>query len=214
MRVRVYVDGFNLYYRLLKHSRYKWTNLKSLSAELLHPGDVIECIRYFTADVSPRAGDPEAPTRQQAYFRALKTIPELQIHKGTFLAKTIHRPLKGQEESYVYVSDTEEKGSDVNLASYLLMDGFCDSYDVALVMSQDTDLLEPIRMVSQELEKVVIVAWFEETNPGKLLREYATAIRHIRPAMLRRSQFPDPVVGQGGVKLQRPDAWNPDRDMH
>ncbi|EBA14182.1 NYN domain-containing protein [Roseobacter sp. CCS2] len=213
MRVRVYVDGFNLYYRLLKHSRYKWTDLKLLSSELLQTGDVIERIRYFTADVSPRAGDPDAPTRQQAYFRALRTIPELEIHKGTFLAKTIHRPVRGQEESYVYVRDTEEKGSDVNLASHLLMDGFCDTYDIALVMSQDTDLLEPIRMVSQELGKVVIVAWFEDTSPSKLLRQYATSVRHIRPAMLRRSQFPNPVIGRGGAKLRRPDEWDPDREM-
>jgi len=76
MRVRVYVDGFNLYYRLLKKSRYKWTDLRALSSQLIGPDDSVECIRYFTADVSPRAGDLEAPQRQQAYFRALKTIPE------------------------------------------------------------------------------------------------------------------------------------------
>lgn len=213
MRVRVYVDGFNLYYRLLKHSRYKWTDLKALSQNLIHPDDTIDCIRYFTADVSPRAGDPAAPSRQEAYFRALRTIPELQIHKGSFLAKTIHRPLSGQEGSYVFVRDTEEKGSDVNLASHLLMDGFCDSYDIALVMSQDTDLLEPIRMVAEDLNKIVVVAWFEETQPGNKLKGCASSVRHVRPTMLRKSQFPDPVIGRGGVKIPRPLLWDQDRKM-
>lgn len=213
MRVRVYIDGFNLYYRLLKHSRYKWIDLKTLAGQLVGASDTIESIRYFTADVSPRAGDPQAPERQQVYFRALKTIPELSIHKGKFLPKRIHRPLVSDPEKYVWVHDTEEKGSDVNLASYLLMDGFNDTYDVALVMSQDTDLLEPMRMVVEDLSKILIVAWFEESQPGKRHRDIASAIRHVTTKMLSTSQFPDPVVGRGGTKLSRPIEWDPSRMM-
>jgi hypothetical protein len=63
MRVCVYVDGFNLYYRALKSSRHKWLNLVKLSKRLLDPADAIEMVRYFTARVSPRAGDPDAPNR-------------------------------------------------------------------------------------------------------------------------------------------------------
>ena len=37
----------------------------------------------------------------------------------------------------------EEKGSDVNLASHLLVDGFTGKYEVAVVVSNDADLLEP-----------------------------------------------------------------------
>lgn len=213
MRVRVYVDGFNLYYRLLKKSRYKWTDLRALSSQLIGPDDSVECIRYFTADVSPRAGDPEAPQRQQAYFRALKTIPELFIHKGKFLPKKILRPLVDAPDRYVLVHDTEEKGSDVNLASFLLMDAFNDSYDVALVLSQDTDLIEPMRMVVEEIGKILIVGWFEPTSPNKRLRAFASAIRHITPAMLSASQFPDPVIGRGGAIIARPAEWDPDRAM-
>ncbi|MCG3268476.1 NYN domain-containing protein [Yoonia sp. I 8.24] len=213
MRVRVYVDGFNLYYRRLRHSRYKWTDLRSLSEKLVAPDDVIERIRYFTADVSPRAGDPSAPNRQQAYFRALKTIPELRIHKGKFLPRQKSRPLVSNPAQKVLVHDTEEKGSDVNLASHLLMDGFCDQYDVALVLSQDTDLLEPMRMVVEELDKKLIIGWMEQSQPGKKHRYIASAIRHITQTMLANSQFEDPVIGRGGVKLARPVEWDPTREM-
>lgn len=78
MRARVYIDGFNLYFRLLKKSRYKWIDLNLLASALLDSDDKIEAIKYFTADVSARAGDLEAPIRQANYFRALKTIPELR----------------------------------------------------------------------------------------------------------------------------------------
>jgi uncharacterized LabA/DUF88 family protein len=184
----------------LKPKGFKGTDLSLLAQELLKGTDQIECIRYFTADVSPRAGDPEAPKRQQSYFRALKTIPELHIHKGKFLTKKIHRPIIGQSQSYVFVNDTEEKGSDVNLASHLLMDGFCDSYDVALVMSQDTDLLEAMRMVRDDLNKEIVVAWFDGSDPGKKHKKVASAIRHVTNGMLTRSQFPNPVIGRGGKK--------------
>ncbi|WP_299877371.1 NYN domain-containing protein [uncultured Sulfitobacter sp.] len=208
MRARVYIDGFNFYYRRLKKSKTKWTDLKKLSYEVLSEGDIIDCIRYFTADVSPRAGDPSAPHRQETYFRALKTIPELTIHKGKFLTKTITRPLVKDGVTMVTVHDTEEKGSDVNLASHLLMDAFSESFDVALVFSQDTDLLEPLRMVTQELQKTVVLAWFENPQPGKKHRQAVSAVRNISDGMLRRSQFPKTVLGQGGVKIHRPESWD------
>ena len=213
MRVRVYIDGFNLYYRRLRNSRVKWIDLKKLSSQLIQPDDRIDAIRYFTADVSPRAGDLSAPKRQQTYFRALKTIPELSIHKGKFLSKTIHRPLVGNEGQYAHVRDTEEKGSDVNLASHLLMDAFCDTYDIALVLSQDSDLLEPIRMVSQELNKMVIIGWMDNTLPGKRHKQVSSFVRHITEPMLLRSEFPNPVIGRGGARLFRPNEWNPTRSM-
>lgn len=207
MRARVYIDGFNLYYRLLKKTDLKWTNLLKLSEELLRPGDSIEEIKYFTADVTSRAGDEEAPVRQQTYFRALKTIPNFQIIKGKFLSKTVTRPLVGQKHRFVEVHDTEEKGSDVNLASHLLMDGFQKRYDVALVLSQDTDLIEPLRMVSHELKKTVVLGWMDGSNPGKKHRDVANSIRHVSMGMLRKSQFDNPVIGRGGVRIKRPISW-------
>lgn len=207
MRARVYVDGFNFYYRALKGTQFKWLNPMSLSVRILDDGDRIERIRYFTADVSPRAGDQDAPRRQATYFRALKTIPELEIHKGNFLAKKITRPLVDDPSKFVRVHDTEEKGSDVNLATHLLMDAFNDSYDVALVLSQDTDLLEPIKMVTQEFQKTVVVGWFDRTQPGRRHREVASSIRRIRSSVLRASQFPETIVTKGGAHVRRPAAW-------
>lgn len=51
----------------------------------------------------------------------------------------------------VEVIKTEEKGSDVNLASWLLLDGFRSDYEQAVVISNDSDLAEPIRLVRYEL---------------------------------------------------------------
>jgi uncharacterized LabA/DUF88 family protein len=46
---------------------------------------------------------------------------------------------------FVEILDTEEKGSDVNLAVHIINDAWSNHFDVALVLSQDTDLIEPLR---------------------------------------------------------------------
>ena len=116
MRAYVYVDGFNLYYRALKDTPYKWVNLSRLAARVLDAADTVEMVRYFTARVSARAGDPDASRRQQLYLSALGTDPCVSIQYGKFLSKTKRRPLVTTGQ-FVEVHDTEEKGSDVNLAT-------------------------------------------------------------------------------------------------
>jgi uncharacterized LabA/DUF88 family protein len=207
LRAFVYVDGFNLYYRGLKRTPYKWLNVTRLAQELLSSDDTVGKVRYFTADVSPRSGDADAPQRQQAYLRALRTLPEVTIHKGRFLPKTKTRPLVSDPTRFVEVHDTEEKGSDVNLASHLLNDAFNDRFDVALIISQDSDLCEPMRMVCKEIGKIVGIGWVETSAPGKRYRAVSSFIRHASTTMLSNSQFPDPVIGRGGAHIAKPPTW-------
>jgi hypothetical protein len=49
----------------------------------------------------------------------------------------------------VKVLKTEEKGSDVNLASYLLIDAYRSDRDVAVIVSNDFDLLFPIEHIKR-----------------------------------------------------------------
>ena len=92
MRTRVYVDGCNLYYGALKGTRFKWLNLVELARRMLPAGHTVDKLNYFTARVSG-VSDQEAPARQHAYLSALNTLPEVEVHFGSFLAKTAWRPL-------------------------------------------------------------------------------------------------------------------------
>lgn len=207
MRVSVYVDGFNLYYRGLKGTPYKWLDLGALATAFLRADETLVAIKYFTADVSPRSGDPDAVLRQQSYLRALRTIPSLSIHKGRFLPKTKVRPLVSDPGRFVAVHDTEEKGSDVNLAAHLVHDAHMGVFDTALVVSQDTDLCEPMRIVNRELGKTLGVIWLESSAPGKRHRAVSNFIKHANASILKRCQFPDPVIGRGGQKIAKPSDW-------
>ena len=164
-------------------------------------------MRYLTARISPRAGDFEAPKRQQAYLSALGTVPEVTVHYGRFLPKTKRRPLAADPTQFVNVLDSEEKGSDVNLAAHLLHDGWRDRYDAALVLSQDTDLCEPLRMVSRDLGKAVGVVWLDGREPGRRFRSCTTFVRHATPARLRAAQFADELRDRKGRLIVKPGGW-------
>lgn len=206
MRTSIYVDGFNLYYRAVKQTPYRWLDIDALSRALVG-NHQIGRIRYFTARVKGRANNPHQAQRQQIYIRALETIPHLEIHYGNFLSKPKHLPLVSALPNIktVEVLNTEEKGSDVNLASFLLLDGFKDDYDSALVISNDSDLQEPIRMVRQELGKKVGVVITDHRAKRSALR--ADFYRRIRKGNLRACQFPETMMDTHGT-IKRPSKWS------
>ena len=107
-----------------------------------------------------RPNNPQQRARQQTHLRALRTIPHLTIHLGSYLEKPTRMPLHPPPAAVpktVQVVKSEEKGSDVNLACYLLVDAFDDDYEAAVVVSNDSDLAEPIRLVRQKFGKKVLV---------------------------------------------------------
>ncbi|GAA2071478.1 NYN domain-containing protein [Actinomadura alba] len=210
MLVNVYVDGFNLYYGCLKGTPYKWLDLDALSRRLL-PRDRIHRIRYFTAQIGRRPDDPQRHNRQQYYLRALATIPHLDLHLGRFQETTTRMRLANppaQGPCTVKVIKTEEKGSDVNLATYLLADAFRRNFETALVITNDADLAEPIRLVCHELGLPVGIA--NPHPPYKrsvaLERTTPTFFKQIRPGALRDCQFPDTMRDQHG-QVRRPVKW-------
>ena len=133
MRVRVYVNGFNLYYGAHdavdafeeatgSHISWKWLDIEALCRLLARrawPTAEIVKVLYFTARVTRRYAADRTVDRQDVYLRALEHR-DVSIIPGRFLAKTKKRPLVSDPTKMVQVHDTEEKGSDVNLATCLL----------------------------------------------------------------------------------------------
>jgi hypothetical protein len=207
-RANIYVDGFNLYYGALKNTPYKWLDLDALFRTIL-PGNRIKHIRYFSARVSGRAGNPQAPSRQATYLRALRTLPNVTIHLGHFLTSEVSMPLaypSASGQKTVKVIKTEEKGSDVNLATYLIVDAMRGDCDVAAVVSNDSDLCEPIRIVQQDL-KLPVGLLNPHPRPSQALVKLKPAfVRPIRSGPLSVSQFPGQMTDARG-KFSKPDAW-------
>lgn len=211
-RVNVYIDGFNFYYGAVKDTPYRWLDFGRFCRAVL-PRDDINTIRYFTALVKPTPDDPAIQQRQQAFLRALGTVPDLTIHLGRFSQNVKRRPLAhtppGRPLQMVDVLQREEKGSDVNLASHLLMDGFEQEYEVAVVVSNDSDLLEPIRLVRQRLGlRVGILNPYKRTAQD-LLGEadfYRSVQERRYQKALASCQFPSTLTDATGT-IHRPVGW-------
>jgi len=203
----VYVDGFNLYYGCVKDTPYKWLNILRMS-ELLLPKDQIISIKYFTAKVFSRVNDPQKHIRQQVYWRALRTIPNLEIIEGHYSEHPkwmrVAHPRNGQPK-YIEVIKTEEKGSDVNLAVHLLHDAYQGYYELGVVVSNDSDLLSAIQIVQNDLGlKVGILN--PQKHPSTDLGDEALFIKQIRQGVIKASQFP-PVMTDAKGSFHKPNDW-------
>ena len=209
MITNLYIDGFNLYYRALKDTPFRWLDLRKL-AEVLFPKDDIHRVCYFTARLDVRPGNPAQAQRQQAYLRALGTLPGFETHYGTFRSGVKRRPLAEPIRglpSRVLVRDAEEKGSDVNLATRLLVDGFNGRYEQAVVVSNDADFAGAMRYVRDDLGlRVTLVNPDSRNASPRDLADAATYVKRLWKSHLRRSQFPATLTDEVG-RIAKPLGW-------
>jgi NYN domain len=208
IRTAVYVDGFNFYY-WLKPLPYRWIDLKALALNAIRKPDkqhVIVAVKYFTARVSDTRDDPNKSTRQDIYIRALQaTIPELTVYYGEFRRQKKHMPrvdFDGGVGKLIQVWDTEEKGSDVNLAVELVHDAWSNLYDMAIVISNDSDLERAVTIVKRKGRVVgVLVRGDAEVNS---LKRVSSFLKNLTEVDLFNALLPREIPG---TKLRIPYDW-------
>jgi len=184
---------------------YRWLDVDKMCT-FLFPNDEILKIKYFTAPIklSMSDNDPDKPNRQQIYLRALRTIPNLEIIEGIFLRHKVSMKLANRE-GYALVIKHEEKGTDVNIATHLVHDAHNFSFERAVVISNDSDLVTPISVVTKEINlPITVISPFDENNIQ--LKTVATDVKQIRKGLLKVSQFEDRLTDNIG-EFSMPEKW-------
>jgi hypothetical protein len=218
MILNVYVDAFNLYYGCLFATNHKWLDLHAF-CQASFPADQINRIRYFTARIPANPHDPDKPVRQDTYFRALRTLPTLSIHEGHYIRKPVKMPLHPipappTPPTLVKVVKSEEKGSDVNLAAYLLVDAADNDFEGAVIVTNDSDLALPIQLVRTKFKRKVFVL-HSCSRPGRgpsIELRKASGLRSGNPplivqdALLAASQFSPTLTDATGI-FHKPANW-------
>lgn len=174
--------------------------------QLLFPSDTITKIKYFTAQVKIRPNDTDLdkPVRQQIYFRALKTISNLEIIEGHFLTHAVTMK-NATGLGFSKVIKTEEKGTDVNIATHLVNDAHKGLFEIAVVISNDSDLVEPVRIVTSELSiPVIVVSPFSKNSIQ--LKSIASSVRKLRKGVICASQFSNIMSDSVGT-FTKPASW-------
>lgn len=243
-RAYAYIDGFNLYYGCLEDSPWKWLDVRKFIG-LMFPKVDLLVVRYFTAFLRPRPGMTETKAEEAARIRQLKYVAALEgsggvtSFRGHFLYTTPWRALalpvvdgtgrqmldKGRRVfdvgKDVQVWDTEEKGSDVNLSTHLVMDAWRKEMDLAIVVTNDSDQAHPIQVVRTELNIPVAVVrpvLEPDTRPKNRMREPRTPSHELAqaadgyaftvdPKLLEQSQLPNPAKSVRGDVLEKPKEW-------
>ena len=224
-RVIAYIDGFNLYYGVREGfaGQYKWLDLLRLSELFATRSQHVEKVKYFTADI---LSDNQKVARQRIYLSALRNHcgNRLEIIKGRYLKKAIHcntHKYACQQshfspcQNYHHhdcdgtLSIPEEKMTDVNIATSMLVDCFQDCFDTAFLISADSDLVPPIEAINRLHPEKRIVILFP---PDRRSHELEICVgkgdcQKIKERHLQGALLPQTVTTANGSTLHKPLAW-------
>lgn len=206
----VYVDGFNLYKRALEKGPHKWLDIGKM-CDLILKGFDVSRIYYFTANVKSPPHDEGQAARQQMYFRALRFNPRVEIVESTFLAKNVYMPVfpwrygPDGEPLKVKVKQYKEKGSDVNIATQMLIDAHTDACEAQFVITADSDLVKPVTYL-KSIGRTVGLILPSERDSKEIKKAAEPLVYRIRQNVLASSQYPDTLRDLVG-EFRKPTRW-------
>ena len=218
MRTIAYIDGYNLYYGLLRKSQYKWLDVYALFRDqVLNQGSDIVEVRYYTAPILGKMSDDlESPIRQRRYLQALRKMHPigLTLIEGRIVASTpfqrLIRPIpEAPHLQKVQVLDFNEKKTDVNIASDMINGAWLKTYDQAVLCSNDSDLEGALRSIKEHHPhiRIGLVAPISGDDPRKIssdLARFSDWKKILSTTHLSRSQLPDRIPSS---HLAKPTAW-------
>ena len=205
-RVAVYIDGFNLYHSLVDAAakspmgnRLKWFDIQKMLLNKVSENKTIVSVKYFTA-LFPDAGKSD---RHKRYIKVLEDTGIEVVH-GRFKPRIRYCPRCKRN-----FNTHEEKRTDVNIALHLLNDFYSNTYDTAIIVSGDTDLIPAIHMIKKAnyMKKIGIIFPYNRFN--KEFRGVATFLNKIKMTDIETAILPDPyVLSSTGVSLTKPTSWS------
>lgn len=96
--------------------------------------------------------------------------------------------------------------TDVNISVEMMKDAFQDRFDIAFLLSADSDLVSPVQTIRQLFPQKKVIVIFPPGRSSKALERVTTGVLHIGHMELAKSVFPDQVF-KNGIILQRPTPW-------
>jgi hypothetical protein len=133
------------------------------------------------------------------------------VHLGEFYVNRVRMPLANPPRTAgapttVEVVKTEEKGSDVAPATYLMFDACRSDCEASVAITNDSDLREPLRLVKDELGLTTGIINPHPPN-WRSRAMTSTFFKQLRPSILGRCQLPTQITDPQGLVIRRPADW-------
>ena len=158
-RVAIFIDGSNLYHALRSNLGRYDLNFADFAVKLCGPRRLFRTYYYNVLQTPVQRA--EGQREQQEFLNALRETPYLEVRLGgTKLSQGVR----------------VEKGIDVMLATDLLHFAWINLYDIAILVSGDSDFAYALQAV-KNMGKHIEVAYFE-TNISRELLDIADQ-RHL-----------------------------------
>jgi len=213
-----FIDGFNLYHSIkaaerdLPNTQLKWLDIPCLCESHLHViggGAQICEIHYFSAFAEHlRDAHPDKLRKHKAIVRAL-TARKVKAHISHFQRKRIWAHDLNQ-----WVKVYEEKETDVRLACTVLKAAALDEFDVAILMTGDTDFVPLIEEFRRLYPKKRVLFAFPHHRANRSLQRICPDSFKVSKESYAKHQFPDQVQLPSGKSVSIPSDWKrPDNGM-
>jgi len=200
IRVAVFIDGFNLYHSLdeLGQDRLKWLDLTGLSRSFLKAEEHLVSVCYFSA---LSTWDQAKQDRHKRYLRALE-LTGVKVVLGKFKDRNRTCRICGARSR-----EHEEKRTDVNIAVSLLTGAIRDDYEVAVLISGDTDLIPALHAVKSLFPQKRIGIVFPLKRHTGEMEQAVDFSETIKVTTLEASRLPDQIRLPSGKFLTPPAEW-------
>lgn len=207
-----YVDGYNWYHAIFKHHpEWKWLNIESF-LKSLRPHEEVTKIRLFSAMVDAfKREKTEAFVRQETYFKALWTLPLIEITLGVFQPRRVTCGGSCKEKYDV----PEEKKTDVNIAVAMISDAIAGGVDRMCVVSGDSDVQPVVEWIVKHrpgIKITVYIPCLPNEQRDRRTDYYATRgldveCRFLPLGNLGQHQLRTPFNIGNGFFVHRPSSW-------
>jgi uncharacterized LabA/DUF88 family protein len=203
LRVCAYIDGFNAYHAIerLGEPALKWLDYYALSASMLHEGDTLARVVFYTA-LTPWSA--EKRKRHANYLAALRSTG-VEVVESVFT-----RPRKSCKPQQRHCKNYEEKQTDVAIATDVLSDCYEGTAERILLVTADSDQIPMVKMVRSKFpdKAVVLVAPPGRLEQARELGRNCSGVRELKVDLLRRYLLPPEILKGNGKPLALfPPEW-------
>ncbi|UFX82760.1 NYN domain-containing protein [Candidatus Absconditicoccus praedator] len=233
-RVNVYVDGFNFYHGLEKkindpnskwENFFKWCNFRELSKKFIDPeAEKLQNVFYFTAYSKRNQAKLD---RHKKYVKALsyfgnkiilgnfskitrtyqKDMPILELLYNSIINKVPFGLKDKLKPELLKYQTYEEKQTDVNIAVKIVEDFFNDKFDVAIIISGDSDIIPAIKTAKKYGKNKRFVNINIPGAKGKAIKKFCDKCEIIRGEDIKNAIMPYQIQISSKETVCIPDGW-------
>jgi hypothetical protein len=199
-RVMFYVDGFNLYFGMLEAglSDLKWLNIMGLCSSFMSADQELVGVKYFTSNIK---NDPPKEKRQRTFLSAIEHTG-VRIIRGKYEDKDVECGDCGK-----IWQRSNEKMTDVNIATQLILDAIDDRYDLAILITGDSDIVPAINIVNNRYSPKFVSVFFPPHRSNVSVQDAAHGWQVLGRKRLKDYQLPDTIELEDGFVIEKPTAW-------